>query len=71
MINGDGLLRVFWPNDIPRSSSSGVIIGWRNSDLDLFVVTVLEDVEVGEALDTEKGLFTMLIIIALQGQKCR
>ncbi|EEA27725.1 pig-Q [Talaromyces marneffei ATCC 18224] len=45
MINGDGLLRVFWPNDIPRSSSPGVIIGWRNSDLDLFVVTVLEDVE--------------------------
>lgn len=53
MINGDGLLRVFWPNDISRSSSPGVIIGWRNSDLDLFVVTVLEDVEVCEVLDTE------------------
>ena len=50
MINGDGLLRVFWPNDIPRSSSPGVIIGWRNSDLDLFVMTVLEDVEVCELL---------------------
>lgn len=53
MINGDGLLRVFWPNDIPRSSSPGVIIGWRNSDLDLFVVTVLEDVEVCEVLEAE------------------
>jgi phosphatidylinositol glycan class Q protein len=53
MIIGDGLLRVFWPNDIPRSSSPGVIIGWRNSDLDLFVVTVLEDVEVCEVLGTE------------------
>lgn len=54
MINGDGLLRVFWPNDIPRSSSPGVIIGWRNSDLDLFVVTVLEDVEVCEVYDTRE-----------------
>ncbi|OKL59263.1 hypothetical protein UA08_05564 [Talaromyces atroroseus] len=45
MLNGDGLLRVFWPNDIPRSSSPGVIVGWRNSPLDLFVVTVLEHVE--------------------------
>ena len=43
----DGLLRVFWPYDLPRSSSSGVIVGWRNSELDLFVLTVLEDVEVG------------------------
>ncbi|KAJ5132637.1 N-acetylglucosaminyl transferase component [Penicillium atrosanguineum] len=41
----DGLLRVFWPYDLPRSSSPGVIVGWRNSELDLFVLTVLEDVE--------------------------
>ncbi|EAW09561.1 phosphatidylinositol N-acetylglucosaminyltransferase [Aspergillus clavatus NRRL 1] len=45
MLMGDGLLRVFWPYDLPRSSSPGVIIGWRNSELDLFVLTVLEDVE--------------------------
>jgi phosphatidylinositol glycan class Q protein len=42
----DGLLRVFWPYDLPRSSSPGVIVGWRNSELDLFVLAVLEDVEV-------------------------
>ncbi|KAL4810371.1 muts domain V-domain-containing protein [Aspergillus unguis] len=41
----DGLLRVFWPYDLPRSSSPGVIVGWRNSELDLFVLAVLEDVE--------------------------
>ncbi|KAJ5683979.1 uncharacterized protein N7477_000324 [Penicillium maclennaniae] len=45
MIMGDGLLRVFWPYDLPRSSSPGVIVGWRNSEPDLFVLTVLEDVE--------------------------
>lgn len=47
MLMSDGLLRVFWPYDLPRSSAPGVIVGWRNSELDLFVLTVLEDVEVG------------------------
>lgn len=46
MLMSDGLLRVFWPYDLPRSSAPGVIVGWRNSELDLFVLTVLEDVEV-------------------------
>ncbi|KAF7719704.1 Phosphatidylinositol N-acetylglucosaminyltransferase subunit Q [Penicillium ucsense] len=45
MLMSDGLLRVFWPYDLPRSSSSGVIVGWRNSELDFFVLTVLEEVE--------------------------
>ncbi|OJJ51431.1 hypothetical protein ASPZODRAFT_148711 [Penicilliopsis zonata CBS 506.65] len=45
MLVSDGLLRVFWPYDLSRSSSPGVIVGWRNSELDLFVLTVLEDVE--------------------------
>ncbi|KAF9889166.1 phosphatidylinositol N-acetylglucosaminyltransferase subunit gpi1 [Aspergillus nanangensis] len=45
MLMSDGLLRVFWPYDLPRSSSPGVIVGWRNSEFDLFVLTVLEDVE--------------------------
>ncbi|PYI13979.1 hypothetical protein BO99DRAFT_426670 [Aspergillus violaceofuscus CBS 115571] len=45
MLMSDGLLRVFWPYDLPRSSSPGVIVGWRNSELDLFVLTVLEGVE--------------------------
>lgn len=44
--NKDGLLRLFWPDTLARSTHPGVIVGWRNSDLDLFVVTVLEDVEV-------------------------
>jgi phosphatidylinositol N-acetylglucosaminyltransferase subunit Q len=41
----DGLMRIFWPLDIPRTASSGVIVGWRNSELDFLVVAILEDVE--------------------------
>jgi phosphatidylinositol N-acetylglucosaminyltransferase subunit Q len=44
----DGLMRIFWPLDIPRSNSPspGIIVGWRNSGLDVFVVAILEDVDV-------------------------
>jgi hypothetical protein len=42
----DGMLRVFWPNSLTRTTAPGVIVGWRNSEHDLFVITVLEDVEV-------------------------
>ena len=44
----DGLMRIFWPLDIPRSNSSGIIVGWRNSGLDVFVVAILEDVDVSK-----------------------
>ncbi|KFY04993.1 hypothetical protein O988_00354 [Pseudogymnoascus sp. VKM F-3808] len=46
MLEHDGLMRIFWPVDIPRSDSPGVIVGWKNSDLDVLVVAILEDVEV-------------------------
>lgn len=42
----NGLLRIFWPHDLSRTVSSGVIVGWKNSDLDVFVLSILEDVEV-------------------------
>lgn len=44
--NQNGLLRIFWPNNLARTTAPGVIVGWRNSELDLFVVTILEDAEV-------------------------
>ena len=47
MVTNNGLLRIFWPHGLPRTTTPGVIVGWRNSDYDLFVVTILEDVEVG------------------------
>ena len=46
MVAESGLLRVFWPSDAPRNKKQGVIIGWRNSPLDVFVVSILQDVEV-------------------------
>ncbi|KAK1766488.1 hypothetical protein QBC33DRAFT_453309 [Phialemonium atrogriseum] len=41
----DELMRIFWPTDIPRSDLRGVVVGWRNSGLDVFVVAILEEVE--------------------------
>lgn len=45
-------MRIFWPTDLQRSWGGpnndlvpGVIVGWRNSALDLLVVAVLESVE--------------------------
>ena len=42
----DGLMRIFWPLDIPKTDRPGVIVGWRNSDLDVFVVAILKEVNV-------------------------
>lgn len=47
MPENDGLMRIFWPIDIPRSDLPGVVVGWRNSKLDVFVVAILEAVDVG------------------------
>ncbi|KAH7362319.1 phosphatidylinositol N-acetylglucosaminyltransferase subunit GPI1 [Plectosphaerella cucumerina] len=47
MKGSDGLMRIFWPTDIRRSDLSGVVVGWRNSPLDVFVVAVLDEVDPG------------------------
>lgn len=46
MPDNDGLLRVFWPIQIGTSEFPGVIVGWRNSALDVVVVAVLDHVDV-------------------------
>lgn len=46
MVTANGLLRIFWPSDIPRSKTQGTIVGWRNSEFDIFVVSILQDIEV-------------------------
>jgi phosphatidylinositol N-acetylglucosaminyltransferase subunit Q len=48
----NGLMRIFWPLDIPRTNAPGVIVGWRNSELDVLVVSILEDVEASTLLFT-------------------
>ena len=40
-----GLMRVFWPADAPTDEIPGVIVGWRNSERDVFVVGVLLGVD--------------------------
>ncbi|KAF2427705.1 phosphatidylinositol N-acetylglucosaminyltransferase subunit GPI1 [Tothia fuscella] len=40
---GNGLMRIFWPSDAPSSPNPGVLVGWRNSDLDVLVVAILQD----------------------------
>lgn len=52
----DGLMRVFWPLDTPRTDSPGIIVGWRNSGLDVFVLSILEEVEVSEGMRNIVGL---------------
>lgn len=51
MVTHNGLMRIFWPSDVPKSARPGVIVGWRNSDWDVIAVGVLQDVEVRFALD--------------------
>ena len=46
MVLASGLLRIFWPSDLPRNKSQGTLVGWRNASWDVFVVAVLQDVEV-------------------------
>ncbi|KAI0550972.1 N-acetylglucosaminyl transferase component [Xylaria curta] len=41
----DGLMRVFWPSDIATSDLPGVLVGWRNSDLDVVIVAILDHVD--------------------------
>ncbi|MCJ1350318.1 MAG: phosphatidylinositol N-acetylglucosaminyltransferase subunit gpi1 [Icmadophila ericetorum] len=44
MVVSDGLLRIFWPSDTLRNQTTGTIVGWKNSDLDIFVVSIFQDV---------------------------
>ena len=46
MTGSNDLLRIFWPSDAPQNDLPGTIVGWRNSELDILVVAVLQDVEV-------------------------
>jgi phosphatidylinositol glycan class Q protein len=46
MVSYNGLTRIFWPSDVPKFSSPGVLVGFRNAETDVFIVGVLQDVEV-------------------------
>lgn len=42
----NGLMRILWPSDAPINPLPGVLVGFRNSQLDVFVVSILQEVEV-------------------------
>jgi phosphatidylinositol glycan class Q protein len=46
MVTHMGLMRIFWPSDAPRSPLPGVLVGFQNSQSDVFVVGILQEVEV-------------------------
>ena len=54
----DGLMRIFWPADIARSGFPGVIVGWKNSELDFFVVAVLDVADVSTLSSLSKPRHT-------------
>ena len=54
MVAQDGLLRIFWPSDAPKTDRPGTIVGWRNSNLDVFVVAILQDAEVRISMQRDK-----------------
>ncbi|XP_014555529.1 hypothetical protein COCVIDRAFT_102079 [Bipolaris victoriae FI3] len=45
MVTHNGLMRIFWPSDVPNDSAPGVLVGFENSKTDVFVVAVLQDVD--------------------------
>ncbi|KAG9204711.1 phosphatidylinositol N-acetylglucosaminyltransferase subunit gpi1 [Epicoccum nigrum] len=38
-------MRIFWPSDAPNRPTSGVLVGFRNAQSDVFVVSILQEVE--------------------------
>jgi phosphatidylinositol glycan class Q protein len=46
MVAHNGLMRIFWPSDAPNRPTSGVLVGFRNAQSDVFVVSILQEVEV-------------------------
>ncbi|KAF3004919.1 phosphatidylinositol N-acetylglucosaminyltransferase subunit gpi1 [Curvularia kusanoi] len=45
MVAHNGLMRIFWPSDAPNGPISGVLVGFRNAQSDVFVVSILQEVE--------------------------
>ncbi|OAF99774.1 Gpi1-domain-containing protein [Paraphaeosphaeria sporulosa] len=48
MVTPNGLMRIFWPSDATKGRTPGVLVGFRNSELDVIVVAVLQDVGLHE-----------------------
>lgn len=42
----DGVMRIFWPLETLKPNISGTLVGWQNSNSDIFVVAILENAQV-------------------------
>ncbi|KAI9666252.1 MAG: phosphatidylinositol N-acetylglucosaminyltransferase subunit gpi1 [Bathelium mastoideum] len=51
MTTRNALMRIFWPSDAPKGDYPGVLVGWRNSELDILVVTILQHVELRKVVN--------------------
>lgn len=69
MVEHDGLMRLFWPTDIRKSDRPGVVVGWRNSTLDVFVVAILDDVRVSLSSVRLRGSSSLLVLMGV-GSRC-
>ena len=69
MVPVNGLLRVFWPSDAPRSKEEGIVIGWRNANLDVLVVSILQNVEVRKD-GTNESVALRLTDLVSEGAEC-
>lgn len=71
MVDANKLLRIFWPSDAPRGNTQGVILGWRNSEFDLFVISILHEVEVKPSeIPRLLSVFTEPVGIVVSGGTC-
>lgn len=39
-------MRVFWPSNLRYHTTPGLMVGWRNSELDIFVVSIIDNMDV-------------------------
>ncbi|KAJ4384577.1 pig-Q [Didymella sp. IMI 355093] len=58
----NGLMRIFWPSDAPNDPLPGVLVGFRNSQLDVFVVSILQEVEPRQELFTRCGHSSLRVL---------
>lgn len=70
MVDANRLLRIFWPSDAPKSKTKGVIVGWRNSELDLVVISILQDVEVKQSMSPGFIIFAEPLGIVVSRGAC-
>ena len=59
----NALMRIFWPLDFRRSEQApGVLVGWRNSDMDIFVVAVIRGINVCASSFQQRNISRVVVV---------